>query len=418
MAPNSPVFLEVDDHGKEPARTSSYLDYLLDQERWIQRDQERQMVRYRDRNHYGVTHQRTGADRLAVPVYEVSPRPPRARSAMGSRMDESTHSFKVREFRPQTENPSDRNEKERDEQDKPTHERITRAAYFNLEDAATHSRQTAFQRPKVKIPPVIIQKEPPEASPAAQRPGISPGSSPRSPSGQPPLQYKYLTLQNKLAGISLACIRYIDVEAASPRDLTFEKISEQVKGFEFDLRVWSKLANIENMAIRREDIPESARAVMDAASRNMSRLIDRATELHHVCVKAKPNDLKVRHPPIVTEEEEEEWFIDVVDDDNDDNDDNNNNNNAEPDATDSMGYIITASLHSIQLQMKNLKRLTRSLQEATPDARDEVRAVASLVNEVAQYFGSEAAERRYPVDTKFSGRRALEEARYRHAAAR
>jgi hypothetical protein len=89
---------------------------------------------------------------------------------------------------------------------------------------------------------------------------------------------------------------------------------------------------------------------------------------------------------------------------------------SEQDPTESIGYIIKASLHSIKLQIQNLKRLTRSLQEATPDAKDEVKAVSSLVTEVDRFFGSEAALDRNLVDQKFSGRRALEEARY--AAAR
>jgi hypothetical protein len=91
-------------------------------------------------------------------------------------------------------------------------------------------------------------------------------------------------------------------------------------------------------------------------------------------------------------------------------------NRSERDPTESIGYIINASLHSIKLQIQNLKRLTRSLQEATPDAREEVAAVSSRVAEVMKYFGSDDALNRYAVDKKFSGRRALEEARY--AAAR
>jgi hypothetical protein len=91
-------------------------------------------------------------------------------------------------------------------------------------------------------------------------------------------------------------------------------------------------------------------------------------------------------------------------------------NRDEKDPTESIGYAITASLQSIKLQIKNLKRLTRALQDATPDARQEVAAVSALVGEVGKYFGSEAAIEQYAVDKKFSGRRALEEARY--AAAR
>jgi hypothetical protein len=92
------------------------------------------------------------------------------------------------------------------------------------------------------------------------------------------------------------------------------------------------------------------------------------------------------------------------------------NSRSERDPTESIGYIINTSLRSIKLQIQNLKRLTRSLQEATPDAREEVAAVSSRVAEVTKYFGSDDALNRYAVDKKFSGRRALEEARY--AAAR
>jgi hypothetical protein len=88
------------------------------------------------------------------------------------------------------------------------------------------------------------------------------------------------------------------------------------------------------------------------------------------------------------------------------------NGRSEQDPTESVYYMINASLHSIKMQIQNLKRLTRSLQEATPDARGEVAAVSSRVAEVAKYFGSDAALDRYAVDKKFSGRRALEEARY------
>lgn len=66
----------------------------------------------------------------------------------------------------------------------------------------------------------------------------------------------------------------------------------------------------------------------------------------------------------------------------------------------------------MELQIQNLKRLSRALQEATPDAKDEVVAVARLVEEVVQYFGSQEAIDRYSIDTVFAGGKALEEARY------
>jgi hypothetical protein len=115
------------------------------------------------------------------------------------------------------------------------------------------------------------------------------------------LQYKYLVLQNKLADIILACVRYIDVEAAHPKDLTFEKISEQVKGFTFELRVWNQIANIQNMA--RRDVPEDAKAIADAASR--------ATGLHDACLEAKPNDLRFEELERV--DDEDGMFEDVKD---------------------------------------------------------------------------------------------------------
>jgi hypothetical protein len=80
-----------------------------------------------------------------------------------------------------------------------------------------------------------------------------------------------------------------------------------------------------------------------------------------------------------------------------------------------LGFIIHSSLHSIGLQIQNLKRLSRTLQEATPDAKEEVVAVAKLVAETVKYFGSQEALNRYSIDEKFSGRKGLEEARYANA---
>jgi hypothetical protein len=81
------------------------------------------------------------------------------------------------------------------------------------------------------------------------------------------------------------------------------------------------------------------------------------------------------------------------------------------DPTETLGYIIDASLHSIRLQIKGLKRLTRSLQEVTPQGEEEAVAVASLVAEVGGYFGSDTALNRYLINRHLSGRRVLEEAR-------
>lgn len=291
MAPNSPVFVESVEFERETnstrrARSNEDLDFLKEQDRWRRHDEARQMVRYRDRNHYGATHQprHRAADRLAVPVYETSPRRPRARSDTRSPYDLENlpRDFMTLEVRP-----SRAGEDSRENREPAVRLEAVQRGSTQSRDPNLYERPT----PKIKIPPVVVQEHPPNPlSSSSSRPGKSPGASPRSPSGQPQLQYKYLILQNKLADISLACVRYIDVEAANPKDLTFEKISEQVKGFAFELQVWHHIANIEHIA--RRDLPEASRGVIDAAARNLERLIERATELHDACVDAEPGDLK------------------------------------------------------------------------------------------------------------------------------
>ncbi len=73
----------------------------------------------------------------------------------------------------------------------------------------------------------------------------------------------------------------------------------------------------------------------------------------------------------------------------------------------------------MQLQIQTLKRLTRSLQEASPDAKDEVVAIESLVDEVSLYFGSREALERYAVEDRTfkAGGKALAEVRGTAAAA-
>ena len=62
--------------------------------------------------------------------------------------------------------------------------------------------------------------------------------------------------------------------------------------------------------------------------------------------------------------------------------------------------------------MQTLARMTRSLQEATPDAKDEVVAVGNLVADTDRLFGSPNALGKYPIDPKFTSQEALNEARY------
>jgi hypothetical protein len=295
--PNSPIVLEVDDwereHEVRRTRSGGHLDYLQEQERWNRRDQERQMVQYRGRKHYGATHQRIGGDRLEVPtaVYKESQKHRRARSDVGVRTEDLSRPFHTLEVTPRHELNSGR-----------TH-RNDSILDEGIKRASTHSRPPTFERPpKDKLPPIIVQNLPPVSDTTEQKSARSPSGGPRSPGGPPQLQYKYLVLQNKLADVCLACVRYIDVEAACPQDLTFEKISEQVKGLAFDLRTWAHIANIENMV--RRDVPKDAVAVIDAATRNLNRLIERATELYDACSKAKPSDLKFQGLPKIDDEDD------------------------------------------------------------------------------------------------------------------
>jgi hypothetical protein len=75
--------------------------------------------------------------------------------------------------------------------------------------------------------------------------------------------------------------------------------------------------------------------------------------------------------------------------------------------------VIRSLLHSIEVQIRHLKLLSPSLQEATPDAEAEMIKVAKLVKDAGKFFGSEAALKQYSIDPKFAGRKAFIEARYK-----
>lgn len=85
------------------------------------------------------------------------------------------------------------------------------------------------------------------------------------------------------------------------------------------------------------------------------------------------------------------------------------------DPTEALGFVIHSLLHNIEVQIRTLKRLTRSMQEATPAARLEVVSISRLVKDVAQYFGSDAALKHHSIDLKLAGRKALNEARFASA---
>lgn len=85
---------------------------------------------------------------------------------------------------------------------------------------------------------------------------------------------------------------------------------------------------------------------------------------------------------------------------------------ADRDPTQMPGFIIQSLLNSITMQIRQLKLLSTSLQEATPNVRDEMVNVARLVKEAGKYFGSEAAMEQYSINPKFAGNKAFIEARF------
>lgn len=91
----------------------------------------------------------------------------------------------------------------------------------------------------------------------------------------------------------------MDVEAAKPKDLTFEKISEQANAFSFDLEVWAHVINVDGLAAY--DLRK--KGIMDATSRGLDRLIDSVTELDNACSQAKPKDLRFEELPKVDDDD-------------------------------------------------------------------------------------------------------------------
>ncbi|KAF1844035.1 uncharacterized protein K460DRAFT_342946 [Cucurbitaria berberidis CBS 394.84] len=384
MATHSSVFLDVDENERQPSlhrsRSGGYVDHLEEQVKFDRRDCERQMKRYHD-GRYGsasTPQHSSPSDRLRVPIFETNTRRNRSNSETGKRQDESSSKYNVQEVRPGP---------------RPVYDYDLTSEPVLPSQVALPRRPPQQKRPSIKVE--IHQDNPPSSNTTTQTPRRSPSASPRSPTAQPQLQYQYATLQNTLAQVSTTCAVYLKVEAADARDLTFTKIAEQVKGYAFDLQVWAHVVGLNSMA----QIDSRKRTIVEAASLNLDRLIERVTELNAVCSEAKPKDLKYGALPEV----DDETMFDNEDDDRSRN---------EADATETIGFIIHSSLQSIELQIQTLKRLSRSLQEASPDAKDEVVGVASLVEEIAQYFGSQDALDRYAVDTKFAGGKALDEARY------
>ncbi|KZM24995.1 hypothetical protein ST47_g3840 [Ascochyta rabiei] len=368
------------------SRSSGYVDQLEEHARRDRRERELQMRRYHENSrHSSTAYHIIKSDHLCVPVFETARQPRDSEQVEQRRESQSPRSFRVEEVRPGP-----------------------RPAYnynLNTEPVLPSQSPTKHEwkphqhssKPKIKVQ--IIQDHPPIFDKTSARtPKRSPSASPKSSTAQPELPFQYSTLQVKLAQICAVCLPFKDVEPADPRDLTFEKIAAQVEGFGFDLRIWSQVANVNGLAM----VEKSKRNVANAASRNLARLIVRVSELHDACAAAKPRDLKLPSLPTVTDKEDEE---ELYDDDESEDDANID------DPTESPGFVIHSLLHSIEVQIQTLKRLSRSLQEATPDAKDEVVNVTRLVDETAQYFGSNTALQLHLIDSRLSGRKALVAAR-------
>ncbi|RMZ70559.1 hypothetical protein GMOD_00000666 [Pyrenophora seminiperda CCB06] len=369
--------------GHHRSRSGGYVDHLEEQTKWDRRDRELQMKRYHD-SQYGRSSssryfdQPTSPDRLGVPVFETN-RKIRSRSHTGARERELNQIYNVREVRPGPAVVDDEYQ---------TSDFIP-SSQLPIRQKMNPQHQ---KKPSIKVEIHQDHRPTPTIGPAST-PKRSPGASPISPTTQPQLRYQFEALQNKLGQISKSCAPYMDVEAAKPQDLTFEKISEQANAFSFDLEVWAHITDLEGLAAY--DLRK--RHVVDAVSKGLNRLIDSATELNNACAQARPKDLKFEALPKVDD--------DTLFDDDDFNSD-------EAHDMDTPSFVIHSCLQSIELQIRNLKVLSRALQEATPDAREEVAAVSKLVAETVKYFGSQEALHRYSINEIYSGRKALDEARH------
>ncbi|CBX98371.1 hypothetical protein LEMA_P097800.1 [Plenodomus lingam JN3] len=384
----SATFLTVDVDGRRSShhrsRSSGYVDDVEDRERRDRRECEKQMKRYHDSKYYtsSTNHQRSTSDYLSVSGSGVTIRNTHSNDDNAIRQaHDQRRGYKTKEFQP-----SPRNLYDLDPITEPVRQSPPKVAYTD--------QTKRLKRPAIKVE-IHQDNSAFLDSPADLTPRRSPSANPHSPTTQPELQYQYAALQNRLTHIGSTCATYALVEAASPQDLTFTKIAEQVDGFAFDIQVWAHIVCLDSMA----RIDSQKRHVVETASRNLERLLYKVAELDDACARAKPKDLKLVGWPQIDNEmayKEEE----------------DDGNQSIDDLTDSLAFIIHSCLQSIELQLRTLKRLSRSLQEATPDAREEVIAITKLVHQTAQHFGSQTALMESRIDSRFNGRRALDESRY------
>lgn len=382
MADHSDEFLSPEDERNthrriNRARSGGYVDHAEDRARWNRR-----------------YHAQPASNHLSVPTFDSGHGHRRVRSHDEIRRrrvasTDSPHqhyepvsSYNVREARPQMAEHDLRKEARR------YMERVRREADPQVRSSeTTHQRRPS--RPKIKVQ--VHQQHSPESRPDRNTPRRSPNRSPRTPrtprsaksarshdpsprsskstGSLPVLPFYFASVQRKLEAVIAACEPHSDIEAATPRDLTFAKIADEVEGCAFQLRSWSQTVDLNDMI----KIDRSKRDHMDLTTRTLERLENRADKLRDACRMAKPQDLKWKPLP------------DDVDDEGSYNS-NVENLDRLGDVTDSLGFKIHSLLDSLRSQTHILFRMTRSLQEATPNARDEVTVVEKLVKDTACRF--------------------------------
>ncbi|KAF2500121.1 hypothetical protein BU16DRAFT_613917 [Lophium mytilinum] len=249
-------------------------------------------------------------------------------------------------------------------------------------------RTSSRRRPSIKVE--IHQDKP-------SRPSSPPRSySPTTGTSLVDLRSQVNIIAAKLADVSALCSRKDDGDTDSAKGLSFSSIAAQMNGDAFRLNIWAYEVGLEKWT----EIDASRQKHVETALRTMQRISNRASDLKADCARAQYRDLMI--PTSATDPHEEEYNSDDEDE-------------FVEDPTESLGFEIQASLDSISLQIQTLSRLTRVLQDATcPNGvvNEEMTAINGLLAEVDDFFGSPEALRKYSIDEKFAGRKALEEARY------
>lgn len=280
MAGRSSDFLEVREdarHGRNRSSSGGYFDFFEDQKMFERQKREMALEpRYYNFHRPHVPPLRS-ADTLQVPPPEgATHRRVRSNEEMGRKREASSREYNVRVQQPQYSLSSDA--------PLPTQLPVK----SNLK-----SDYKPRRGPKIQVE--VTQPDPPTSTEEAHTPRRSPlkSASPLSPGAQPELLYQFRMIQDRLSEVQTKCAPYEDLEAANPRDLTFSKIAEEVKGYSFQLAMWGQIVHIESLC----RIDKKRREVVERVSEALDRINDRVTELNRACQAAKPRDLKISPPP-------------------------------------------------------------------------------------------------------------------------